>query len=74
MAHKRGKRQRYEEARLLKRGEVIAENTEPCAECGALPGDDHKDWCAAEEADDDFDEADVEDDGAHDTEPAPEPT
>jgi hypothetical protein len=59
MAHKRGKRQRYEEARLLKRGEVIAENTEPCAECGALPGDDHKDWCAAEEAD----ESDDEDDG-----------
>ena len=51
MAHKRGKRQRYEEARLLKRGEVFSENTEPCPECGALPGDDHKSWCAAEEAD-----------------------
>jgi hypothetical protein len=50
MAHKRGKRQRYEEARLLKRGEVFSENTEPCPECGALPGDDHKSWCAAEEA------------------------
>jgi len=57
MAHKRGKRQRYEEARLLKRGEVFSENTEPCPECGALPGDDHKSWCAAEEAEE-ADEAD----------------
>jgi hypothetical protein len=62
MAHKRGKRQRYEEARLLKRGEVISENTEPCAECGALPGDDHKSWCAAEEADDEeFDDEPTDD-------------
>ena len=59
MAHKRGKRQRYEEARQLKRGEVFTERSEPCAECGALPGDDHKSWCAAEETTDEF----VEDDG-----------
>jgi hypothetical protein len=67
MAHKRGKRQRYEQARLLKRGEAIPENTEPCPECGALPGDDHKDWCAADEFDDDFEDGDDDGDQDDDT-------
>lgn len=49
MARKKGKRQRYEEARLLKRGELFSDSSEPCAECGASPGDPHKSWCAAEE-------------------------
>ena len=42
---KKGRHRRFEEARALKRStEVIAE---PCAECGAAPGDEHASWCLA---------------------------
>lgn len=44
---KKGRHRRFEEARALKRStEVIVE---PCAECGADPGDDHASWCLAAE-------------------------
>ena len=44
---KKGRHRRFEEARALKRStEVISE---PCAECGAAPGDDHASWCLAAE-------------------------
>ncbi len=48
---KKGRHRRFEEARALKRStEVIVE---PCAECGAEPGDDHATWCLAMEDDED---------------------
>ena len=50
---KKGRHRRFEEARAVKRsnpGEVLP--TEPCAECGAEPGDDHASWCLATEAED----------------------
>ena len=44
---KKGRHRRFEEARALKRTtEVIVE---PCAECGAEPGDEHASWCLATE-------------------------
>ena len=47
---KKGRHRRYEEARDLKRqndalDDLFHENEEPCDECGALPGQDHKTWC-----------------------------
>jgi hypothetical protein len=57
---KKGRHRRFEEARALKRSndldisEIFAPaETEPCAECGAEPGDDHASWCMADTADDD---------------------
>ncbi len=51
---KKGRHRRFEEARALKRS--TEEIVEPCAECGALPGDDHASWCLAMEDDDDDEE------------------
>ncbi len=49
---KKGRHRRFEEARALKRStEVIAE---PCAECGAAPGDEHASWCLASEDDEEL--------------------
>ena len=47
---KKGRHRRYEEARELKHQSddfdvFFAENEEPCDECEALPGQDHKSWC-----------------------------
>jgi len=49
---KKGKHRRYEEARALKQlgddFDRFFEETEVlCPECEALPGEDHKFWCAA---------------------------
>ena len=49
---KKGRHRRYEEARALKQqndqlDELFVENEAPCAECEALPGQDHKEWCLA---------------------------
>lgn len=44
---KKGRHRRFEEARALKR--APESNTEPCAECGADPEDDHASWCLAGE-------------------------
>lgn len=56
---KKGRHRRFEEARALKRSndldisDIFAPaDAEPCAECGAEPGDDHASWCMAD-ADDD---------------------
>lgn len=48
---KKGRHRRYEEARALKRtsdgfDELFEEDEEPCPECAALPGHDHRSWCA----------------------------
>lgn len=57
---KKGRHRRFEEARALKRAtEVIVE---PCAECGAEPGDEHASWCLAGE-DDEFAEGSLGSDG-----------
>ncbi|MEE2682374.1 MAG: hypothetical protein VYD77_00395 [Actinomycetota bacterium] len=50
---KKGRHRRYEEARALKQqndqlDDLFTENEMPCAECEALPGQDHKDWCLAQ--------------------------
>jgi|TARA_B100001741_G_scaffold205077_1_gene169485 hypothetical protein len=50
---KKGRHRRYEEARALKQtndalDDLFADNEDPCIECDALPGQDHKDWCLAE--------------------------
>lgn len=55
---KKGRHRRFEEARALKRTEIDLETLlgverEPCAECGADPGQEHASWCMAEEAKDD---------------------
>ncbi len=47
---KKGRHRRYEEARDLKHqsdqlDDLFHENEEPCVECGALPGQDHRSWC-----------------------------
>ena len=47
---KKGRHRRYEEARALKHtsdefDEFFEDNEEPCVECSALPGADHKSWC-----------------------------
>lgn len=47
---KKGRHRRYEEARALKHtsddlDDLFADNEEPCPECDALPGQDHKAWC-----------------------------
>jgi len=47
---KKGRHRRYEEARALKHtsdefDEFFEDNEEPCEECAALPGHDHKSWC-----------------------------
>jgi hypothetical protein len=47
---KKGRHRRFEEARSLKRS--VATVSEPCAECGADPEDEHASWCMAPEADD----------------------
>jgi hypothetical protein len=48
---KKGRHRRFEEARSLKRatfGSILGEREEPCAECGAPPGQEHASWCLAE--------------------------
>ena len=58
---KKGRHRRYEEARALKQStEVIVE---PCAECGAEPGDDHASWCLATEDDELADDEGAVEDG-----------
>ncbi len=60
---KKGRHRRYIEARELKHqndtlDDLFHENEDPCDECGALPGQDHKAWClnvAAATATDDGD-------------------
>ena len=47
---KKGRHRRYVEARELKHtnddlDDLFGENEEPCDECDALPGQDHKSWC-----------------------------
>ena len=47
---KKGRHRRYEEARALKQASdgfdaLFEENEEPCPECGALLGQDHRTWC-----------------------------
>ncbi len=47
---KKGRHRRYEEARALKHtsdefDELFEDDEEPCEECSALPGHDHKSWC-----------------------------
>jgi hypothetical protein len=47
---KKGRHRRYEEARALKQSndsldDLFDDNEDPCPECDALPGQDHKDWC-----------------------------
>jgi hypothetical protein len=47
---KKGRHRRYEEARALKRtsdgfDELFEDDEEPCPECAALPGHDHRSWC-----------------------------
>jgi hypothetical protein len=47
---KKGRHRRYEEARALKQSndsldDLFDDNEDPCPECEALPGQDHKDWC-----------------------------
>jgi hypothetical protein len=47
---KKGRHRRYEEARALKHTSdgldgMFSDNEEPCPECEALPGQDHKSWC-----------------------------
>jgi hypothetical protein len=46
---KKGRHRRFEEARALKR--ITELTAEPCAECGAEPGEEHAAWCLAEEDD-----------------------
>lgn len=55
---KKGRHRRFEEARAQKRQLLINEplSEEPCAECGAEPGDPHATWCLATEDDEAFDE------------------
>ena len=56
---KKGRHRRFEEARALKRTndldiDAILEkrDSEPCPECGSLPGHDHASWCMREDSDD----------------------
>lgn len=69
---KKGRHRRYEEARALKHTSdaldlLFSDDEEPCPECEALPGQDHKSWClrgsGAAAADDAPDESDDLDDG-----------
>jgi recombinational DNA repair protein RecR len=51
---KKGRHRRFEEARDLKRAvKTVETEVEPCAECGAEPGNEHASWCLAMEDDDD---------------------
>ena len=55
---KKGRHRRYEEARSLKRtsddfDQRFEDDEEPCLECGALPGQDHKGWCVLGESEED---------------------
>lgn len=51
---KKGRHRRFEEARAQKRQLLTNElSQEPCAECGAQPGDPHATWCLAEADEDD---------------------
>lgn len=48
---KKGRHRRYEEARALKQtsdgfDSLFEDDEEPCPECAALPGHDHRSWCA----------------------------
>lgn len=48
---KKGRHRRYEEARALKQTSdgfdaLFEDDEEPCPECEALPGHDHRSWCA----------------------------
>jgi hypothetical protein len=57
---KKGRHRRFEEARDLKRAvKTVETEVEPCAECGAEPGNEHASWCMAME-DDDYDDDDEE--------------
>ncbi|WP_208028623.1 MULTISPECIES: hypothetical protein [Rhabdothermincola] len=58
---KKGRHRRFEEARALKRSTegdldalLDARDAEPCPECGAEPGHDHKSWCLNEDSRDDW--------------------
>lgn len=47
---KKGRHRRYIEARALKHqndalDDLFSDNEQPCEECDALPGQDHKSWC-----------------------------
>jgi hypothetical protein len=47
---KKGRHRRYIEARALKHqndalDDLFTDHEEPCEECEALPGQDHKSWC-----------------------------
>jgi hypothetical protein len=64
---KKGRHRRYEEARSLKRtsddfDQRFEDDEEPCLECGALPGQDHKGWCVLEVEDEDESVVDESDD------------
>lgn len=58
---KKGRHRRFEEARALKRNTDVdldgvllddpLERSEPCDECGAVPGAAHATWCMADEDD-----------------------
>ena len=56
---KKGRHRRFEEARALKRTNDLdidaildKRDSEPCPECGSLPGHDHASWCLREEQED----------------------
>ena len=64
---KKGRHRRYEEARSLKRtsddfDQRFEDDEEPCLECGALPGQDHKGWCVLGDESDEDGEAVASDD------------
>lgn len=62
---KKGRHRRFEEARAQKRQLLTNElSEEPCAECGAEPGDPHATWCLATEDDEEFDEGEERTPGA----------
>ena len=56
---KKGRHRRYVEARELKHTNdefdtwFGGENEQPCEECEALPGQDHKFWCMNKPAEED---------------------
>ena len=57
---KKGRHRRFEEARALKHTNDLdidaildKRDSEPCPECGSLPGHDHASWCLREEENED---------------------
>jgi hypothetical protein len=63
---KKGRHRRFEEARALKQMSdnfdalFLPEDGEPCAECGAEPGTEHKSWCMAASLEDADEEAEAD--------------